>query len=254
MKAHEREDACNASRAAFSEVTRAERMSRIKSTANATTASRNFMHSTRFRVVLTLAASMVCAAQQWEAGAAGGYGWYINPSISNPSGSAEAGFPPKGAVGAVFGNNMYEHVGGEIRYLFRYGGPELRSGGVQSNLSGHTNLIGYDFLFHTTSRDNRLRPFLAAGAGVKVYTSTETTSVHDPLSHFAGITSLTDVEPVISGGVGVKYRFARHVLARIDFRTYFSPLPHDIFRTPAGSKIHGWVYDFVPLLGLSYVF
>src|SRR6516165_513387 len=97
-------------------------------------------------VVFAVTAPLACLAQNWEVGGAGGYGWYINPSITNPAGSAEAGFPPKGAIGAVFGNNMYEHVGGELRYLLRFGGPRLKFGGVQANMTGYTNLIVYDLL------------------------------------------------------------------------------------------------------------
>src|SRR5215472_2410412 len=96
-------------------------------------------------VIFVLAAS-ACLAQEWEIGATGGYGWYANPSISNPIGSARVGFPPKGAIGAVFGNNMYEHIGGEVRYLFRFGGPQLRFGGLQANMTGYTNLVVYDLL------------------------------------------------------------------------------------------------------------
>jgi hypothetical protein len=42
---------------------------------------------------------------------------------------------------------MYNYVGGELRYLFRFGGPELKSSGMEANLDGHTNLVTYDFLF-----------------------------------------------------------------------------------------------------------
>jgi hypothetical protein len=213
-----------------------------------------FMRVLLCLIGFAITAPVPCHAQKWELGGTGGYGWYINPSISNATGSIEAGFPPKGTVGAVFGNNMYEHVGGEIRYLFRFGGPELQSGGLQANKSGYTNLIVYDLLIHMTSRDERLRPFIAGGAGIKVYTGTGIPSADQPLSDFARLTTHTQVEPAISAGAGLKYRLTRHAQVRIDFRTYFSPLPEEIFRTRGFSSVHGWVYDFVPMAGLSYVF
>jgi hypothetical protein len=205
-------------------------------------------------VVLVIAAPVACLSQNWEVGGAGGYGWYVNPSISNPTGSAQAGFPPKGVIGAVFGNNMYNYVGGEIRYLFQSGGPELKFGGLQYNMTGYTNLIDYNLLVHVRSKEDRLRPFFAGGAGVKVFSGTGRPLVNQPLPDFARLVPHTEVEPVISAGAGVKYRLTGHAQFRIDFRTYFSPLPHDIFRTPVSAITHGWVYNFVPMAGISYVF
>jgi len=219
------------------------------------------------KVLLVIAAPVACLSQSWEVGGAGGYGWYITPTISNPAGSAQAGFPNRAAVGVVFGNNMYQYLGGEIRYLFRFGGPELIWGGVQTpsgvqtsvgaaqtNLHGYTNLIDYDLLVHLRPRDVKLRPFFAGGAGIKVFTGKDEPGIRQTLPEFARLIPTTQVEPVISAGAGVKYRFTRHALFRIDFRLYFSPLPNDIFRTPASAAIHGWVFDYVPMAGISYVF
>jgi len=102
--------------------------------------------------------------------------------------------------------------------------------------------------------DEKLRPFVAGGAGIKIYTSTGVHSEDQPLSGFARLTPHTQVEAAVSAGGGLKYRFGRHAQARVDFRTYFSPLPDKIFRTPGFSSIHGWVYDFVPMAGISYLF
>ena len=213
------------------------------------------MRSIMCRAALALLAPLVCLAQQWEVGATGGFGWYSNPSISTLAGTAQAGFPAKGAIGAVFGDNMYEHVGGEIRYLFQFGGPELKFNGAKVSAPGYTNVIVYDLLVHLRSRDEGFRPFVAGGAGIKVYTQTEGFFVNQPLFDFARLSSHTVVEPAISAGGGVKYKLTRHAQARFDFRTYFSPLPHRIFRTSDfNSTTHGWLYDFMPMAGISYVF
>jgi hypothetical protein len=204
--------------------------------------------------MFALAVPLACFAQEWEIGGVGGFGWYANPSISNPTGSAQAGFPNKGAIGVVVGDNMYDYVGGELRYLFRFGGPELRSDGIRASMTGYTNLITYDVVVHMRPRDLKLRPFLAGGAGIKVFTGTGFRSLDQPLLGVAVLNPTTEVEPVISAGGGLKYRFTKHAQARIDFRTYFSPLPGQIFRTSRSSGIHGWVYDFVPTAGISYVF
>jgi len=234
----------------------------LNSTRSASAGIVSPMRSTLYRVLLVIAVPWACSGQKWEVGGAGGYGWYVNPSLVTPVASAEAGLPPRGLLGAVFGNDMYEHLGGEVRYLFQFGGPQVRSGGVQVNLPGHTNLINYDFLVHLRSRDEKLRPFFAGGAGIKVFTNTAdlfgdgfgNEIGNGTLSDFVRFHERSQVEPVISAGAGLKYRMTKHAQVRVDFRTYFSPLPDEIFRVRGLSRIHGWVYNFVPMAGISYVF
>ena len=214
------------------------------------------MRPTFCSFVLAIIASSVCLAQPWELGASGGYGWYHDPSITNVSGSAQAGIPPKAAIGITFTENMYNYVGGEIRYLFRFGGPELKSSGIESNLDGHTNLVTYDFLFYTSPKESSIRPYLAAGAGIKVYTGLgpRFLSIDQPLANFALLRPLTQVEPAISVGGGVKFIMPKRIQLRVDFRAYMTPLPDQLFRPVGPSVIRGWLYDFVPLAGISYVF
>jgi hypothetical protein len=64
----------------------------------------------------------------------------------------------------------------------------------------------------------------------------------------------TQVEPAISAGAGLKYLVARRVMLRLDFRTYFSPSPNRIFRPVGLATTRGWIYNFVPLGGVSFVF
>jgi hypothetical protein len=216
------------------------------------------MRLTLYSVVLFAALSSACLAQQWEFGGAGGYGWYDRPTIADTkqSLSASAGFVPQAAVGVVFGDNMYEHVGGEVRYLLRFGGAQLKFQGTQANISGYTNVLVYDVLVHITNREAKIRPYGAAGAGIKIYTTTGRPYLAQPqpLLNFALLRNTTQVEPAISVGGGVKYRLSKHALLRFDFRTYMTPLPDSIFRTTGFSSIRGWLFDFVPLAGISYVF
>lgn len=195
-----------------------------------------------------------CLAQEWELGGAGGYGFYTNPTIRSTLGSVEPGFAPKGAIGVVFGQNMYEHLGGEVRWLYQFGGPELKYSGTVASATGYSNLVTYDLLFHMSNREARLRPYVAAGAGVKAFTSRELRSTGQPIVAPVFLLSHTQAEPAISAGVGLKYKITEHAVLRLDFRTYFSPCPDDIFRPIATSTIHGWIYNFVPLGGISYVF
>jgi hypothetical protein len=207
-----------------------------------------------YTVMFASALSYPCLAQEWELGAAGGYGWNANPSIVAPAGSIRSGFASRGAMGVVFGQNMYEHIGGEVRWLYQFGGPELRFQGVQVNATGYSNLITYDVLFHVTNREARIRPFIAGGAGAKIYTGSQLRPVGLPLIASAVLVPCTQVEPAISVGGGLKYRVSRHGVLRLDFRTYMSPLPDRILRPTGLAQVHGWVYNFVPLGGISFVF
>ena len=195
-------------------------------------------------------------AQEWEFGGAGGFGWVHDTSISNLGQSATAGLHPGIAAGVVFGENLYNYIGGEVRYLFRAGAPMINYQGTRADMSGYSNTVVYDLMFHMKPRDARFRPFVAAGAGIKVYTGTgdRFQLVGQPLLRFAALTPVTQVEPAISVGGGVKYLVRRHVLLRADFRTYMTPLPNCVFRTPPGSSIRGWVFDLVPQIGVSYMF
>ena len=119
---------------------------------------------------------------------------------------------------------------------------------------GYTNSITYDFLFHMTPRESAVRPFVAAGAGIKVYTGSRR-DMTQPLAGLAVLRPVTQVEPDISVGGGLKYLLPRHIQLRVDFRLLMTPLPNEVIRpTGTSTRIHGWVYDFVPLVGISYVF
>ena len=212
------------------------------------------MHSIPLRITLAAVFSSLCLAQTWEVGAVGGYGWYRNPSITNPPDSGIAGFPARAAVGIVAGENPYNHLGGELRWLFRFGGPQLQSNGITESALGYTNTITYDFLFHMTPRESKIRPFVAAGAGIKVY-SGSFRDVNQPLADFVVLRPITEVEPAISVGTGVKYLLPKHIQLRVDFHVVATPLPDEVIRpTRPLTRIHGWVYDFLPLGGISYVF
>jgi hypothetical protein len=214
------------------------------------------MRLTLLSLAFGITLSPMCLAQQWEFGATSGYSFYTNASIGNPIAeqSASAGFRPGYTLGAVFGENLYNYVGGELRYLFLWGTPQINFQGTRATMAGYTNLVVYDVLVHMASRDSSVRPYLAAGAGIKVYGGTSAGSLMQPLTQFAVLRPLTQVEPAVSVGGGLKYLVARHALLRADFRAYMSALPNHLFRTTGVSEIRGWVYNFVPQVGVGYLF
>jgi hypothetical protein len=212
------------------------------------------MRSAASIVVVGLAISLPCLAQEWELGGAGGYGLYANPTIVGPAGLIHPDYASKGVIGVVFGQNMYQHVGGEVRWLYQFGGPQLKFQGIEASSTGGTNLVTYDVLFFTSNREAKLRPYFAGGAGIKVYSGGQLRSVGQPFLGSAVLVPGSQVEPAISAGAGLKYNVSRSIMLRLDFRTYFSPCPDQIFRPVGTSYIRGWIYNFVPLAGISYVF
>jgi hypothetical protein len=193
-------------------------------------------------------------AQQWEIGASVGYGVYRNASVEAPAGKVTAGFGNRFATGAVIGEDLYEHIAGEFRYLYQDGDPFVSAGGKQANIQGQSHAFHYDLLFHLRPREARLRPFAAVGGGVKWYT---TTGPEPQVQPFPGIVTLTasdHVRPLVTVGGGVKYRVAKHVLLRADFRDYITPFPKKLFVPAEGGTDRGIFHQFTPLFGVSYWF
>lgn len=203
---------------------------------------------------LAIVLSRACLAQPFEIGAVAGYAWDHDASIRSPSGSVDAGFKPGFVGGAVFGEDPYEYIGGEVRWLYRVGGPQLTAPGIKVSAGGYTNLVYYDLLVHLSRREKKVRPYIAGGAGVKVYTSRDTTVLGQPLQNFAVIAKGTEAEALISVGAGVQYDVHRRLRLRFDFHVYMAPAPDDLFRVPSLAAVHGWEYDFAPAVTVSYVF
>ena len=202
----------------------------------------------------TLIFAFAGRAQQWEVGGAGGLGKYHNASVTSPAGTAGIGFATQAGGGLVIGENLYRWIGGEFRYTYRDGDLTVKSGGQEGSLEGRAHAIHYDMLFHGARKGSRFRPFAAAGAGIKVYQGVGRESAFQPLSRFALLTKTDQVEPLISFGGGVKCLVSKHAQFRADFRDYVTPAPDRLFVPAARGKLQGWRHDFVPLVGVSYVF
>jgi hypothetical protein len=207
-------------------------------------------------VPLALLLASGCAAQerQWEVGAAAGFGIMRNATISNLSGSASAGVDDRFAAGVVFGQDLYQHLSGEVRYTFRDDDLVLKSGGSKVNMDGESHLVQYDMLFHATGKSSRIRPYAAAGGGIRWFLGTGHEYVNQPLGNFALLTKTDEVKPLLSVGGGVRVRVGGRMDIRLDFRDYISPFPQRLFATAPGARIHGWLNDLVPFAGVSWLF
>ena len=211
------------------------------------------MRTLGLSILLLAAAAATLSAQQWEVGGIGGGGFLSNVAVTAPAGSATAGFQPGAAFGAFFGNNLYAHVGGELRYAYLQNNLQLKSGGSSVSFSGVAHVVHYDLILHT-SRKHSVQFFAAIGGGMKVFRGTGVEAAYQPLSQYGYFTKTQALKPMASLGGGMKYFIRRNVCLRTEFRDYITAFPKEIITPAPGAKFGTILHDFVPMLGLSYEF
>jgi hypothetical protein len=203
---------------------------------------------------MLLASAPAAFAQKWEVGVAGGGSFYTSKTFQNAIGNADAGVSNGFAVSAWLGNNTSAVAGGELRYDFERSDLKLSSGGTNVNFGGQTHAVHYDFLYHFAPSEAHVRPFVAGGGGVKVYQGTGAEQPFQPLSNIALLTKTSQIEPLISVGGGVKVSIAQSVQLRLEAHDYLTPFPKNVIAPAQGSKVGGWLSDFVVMAGLSFTF
>jgi hypothetical protein len=195
-----------------------------------------------------------CFAQDTEIGGAIGYGVYRDGSIYAPGGKAEAGIRNRFAAGVVFGEDLFNHLSGEIRYLYHDGHAFLSSGGVKADMQGQSHTLTYDLLFHLKDREHRMRPFFAAGGGAKGYVVAGPAPFPQPIPNIASLVTVDEWKPVISLGGGVKFRLYKNIILRGDFRDYLTTFPRRQIVPAANGTARGIFQQFTPFFGVSYTF
>jgi Outer membrane protein beta-barrel domain len=212
------------------------------------------MNKTIFRAGIALLSFTLSgfAQEQWELGIAGGYGFHKNMTATNATGEATVGFKSGYAFGMVAGNEVNRWFGGEARYTFQQNDAFVKAGNTQAQFDAQSHTLNYDFIFHLTPRPARVRPFLAVGAGVKIYRGTGREAAFQPLSNFVALTRATHLTPVISGGGGFKIRLSDLMTLRIEGRDFASTFPNEVIAPVPGARANGWMHNIVPLVGLSF--
>ncbi len=194
------------------------------------------------------------AVPKWEIGVLGGGGFYNSASVSSPAGSGNAGIKNGLAVGAFVGNDMYKLLGGELRYEFLPGDLKVSSGGSTATFTGQAQAIHYDFLLHFAPASSRIRPFVSAGAGVKLYQGTGKATITQPLSNLALLTNTHEIAALGVFGGGVKAQITPHFVLRFEVQDFFTPFPRQVIAPAPGAKISGFLNDIVFLAGLGITF
>jgi outer membrane protein W len=192
-------------------------------------------------------------AQKWEVGFGAGGSFLTSETITNPEGNADATRDPGLALSAWLDNNIGSGLfGGELRYDYEMGDLKLSSGGTSVKFASRSNAIHYDFLYNFASSESAVRPYIAAGGGVKWYSGTGTEQVYQPLSNIAVFSDVRDMRALVSVGAGVKFNIAKSTLLRLEVHDYLTPFPSNLIAPVSGSSVGGWLQDFVVSAGLSF--
>jgi hypothetical protein len=207
--------------------------------------------------MLVVCASVAAAGwgQKWEVGGAVGGGFYTSSDIPAPGGAGSAAATIQTNLqGSVWvGNDGPGKWGGELRYDNQMGDLHLSQGSTGASFAARSQAMHYDFLWNFLGSEAPVQPFLAAGAGIKIFQGTGTQVLYQPLSNIALLTQAQDLVPMASAGVGLKFKIAPHVNLRLDVHDYITPFPKQVI-TPVTGKTPSWLQDFVPAAGLSFVF
>lgn len=198
--------------------------------------------------------SLPAFAQKYEFGVHGGISFYDKKTVTNSRGNADAGFNTGYGAGFTIGQNMYKHVGGEIRYTFLNNEMKLESGSAKATFGSQAHVIHYDFLIHGTGPNSAVRPYVAFGGGIKHFRGTGAEQVFQPLGNIALLTKANDTKGLASVGGGVKLKLTDRIWLRVDVHDYLTPFPKNVITPASGSSVSGWLNNIVGTGGISFTF
>lgn len=180
--------------------------------------------------------------------------FYDKKTFTSTAGNAEAGFDTGIGASAWIGHHMYPKLSGEIRYDFLRNDMKLEGSGAKATFGGESHAVHYDVHFHFTDSGSRVRPFVLAGGGVKMFRGTGAERAFQPLSQIAVLTRTTELTGLITFGVGVKMQLTDKVLLRLEFRDNMTRFPKKVIAPNRGSGGDGWLQNFAPTAGVSVLF
>lgn len=201
-----------------------------------------------------LLAAPAFAQPSYEVGVLGGASGYFPVDVMNAGtgSSGEVGSEIGYGGGFVLGQNMGDHWGGELRYLFLKNDYELDAGSQTVNFTGQSHTVHYDVLFYFSDRDSGVRPYLAGGGGVRNYRGTGTERPDQRFTDLVIFTKASETELVGDFGLGVKFRIGDNGLFRLEFRDYVTNIPKDVITPGPGSDLDGVIHNWAPLFGFSW--
>ncbi len=205
---------------------------------------------------LVFAVAAPAAAQsEIEIGALGMISDYMSLDVSNTarSGSVGPGFGFSG--GFVLGQTMSNRWGGEFRYLYFKNDLKLDTGSDSAELGAQSHAVHYDVLYYFSDPDVKIRPYVAAGFGIKHYQGTGAEDPFQPGNDLALLTATSQTMFMGDAGLGVKFRIGSHAIFRVEFRDYMTGVPKDVIAAAPGADLQGGIlHQWAPLFGITWTF
>jgi hypothetical protein len=205
---------------------------------------------------LTFAASLTPAwGQRWELGIGAGGGMYTSLGATNARGqTADAGLGRGNAITVSVGQDVSRHFTGEIRYVWQNNPLRLKSGGQTVNFGSQSHSVAYNFNYNFGQLEDNFRPFLSVGSGMKYFDGTGQEVAVQPLNQFAYLTRTGEWKPMLTAGLGFKYRMSRNIALRLEAQNQMTPVPTRVIAPAAGTVLNGWLHDFLVTGGISLLF
>ena len=196
------------------------------------------------------------AESGYEIGAVGLISTYTKVDVEGRSstGRVGPGFGPSG--GFFLGQTMCDRGrwGGEFRYIYFKNDLELEGAGESVEFGAQSQAIHYDVLYYLSNKNAKVRPYVAAGFGVKVYQGTGSEEPFQPLTDLALLTKSSEAMPTGDFGAGVKIQMGKSWFFRIEFRDYFSGIPRKVIAPAPGASIDGILHHWAPFFGITWIF
>lgn len=200
-------------------------------------------------------AAPAAAQSELEIGVLGLISDYNSLTATNPTRSGDTGPDLGFGGGFLIGQNIKEHWGGEFRYIYSRNNLKLDAGSDSAELDHQSHAVHYDLLYYFTDSDAKVRPYLAAGVGVKYYQGTGTEDPFQPGMDLVLLTASTQALIMGDVGVGVKFRVGSNGVFRVEFRDYITGVPENVIAASPGASISGdLVHQFTPMFGYSWTF
>ena len=180
--------------------------------------------------------------------------FYDKKTFTSTAGNADAGFDKGIGASVWIGHHMYPKISGEIRYDLLRNDLMLEGSAAKATFGGDSHAIHYDLHFHLTEIGSKIRPFVLAGGGVKMFRGTGQERAFQPLSQIAVLTRATELAGLVTFGAGVKVQLTDRILLRLEFRDNLTRFPKKIITPNRGSGGNGWLNNFAPTAGVSVLF
>lgn len=204
--------------------------------------------------VIFLLAGLSAFGQKFDFGVFGGGSFYMSKDIGNSRESVSAGFKNGFAAGVSLGNDMYSHLGGEVRYVYLKNDSKLSGRSSGADFGGESHAVHYDLLFYGSRTGSKVRPYVAAGGGMKLFRGTGEEQAFQPLSDIAILTKTREIKPMLSVGAGIKAGIGKRSFLRIDVHDYLTTFPKEVITPATGSTAGGWMQNFVVTAGIGLNF